>query len=594
LVQTRRLKLGFSLSLKRCASHLLQRGNVYYFRLNIPADLQHIFAKREFKYKLGRIPLNEARDLANVAGGTVKSYFKHIRAGKMSHLTERELAEVVEKEVRELLTLDLRQRVNEKEGIVHTGSHPSISEEKYGLRAFDWTLPIPTSYLNDMKKDQDWRYLRSAANDIIQKNDLNIAEDSWQFKYLCFELCTAMYWFNFISDQRDAGIYDNNFPNVPLVDGLTDVSSVNQENNTSTTFEQEKEFFKLSDVIQAYLNEGKDNWGVRTFNEYKACLELLKRIIGDLPVNEITRIIMHEFKNCIAKLPSNMNKGNKYMGKSIEEITALTDNTISTTTVNKHLTRASQCFKWAVLNGYMDNNPAENISIKNKKRPQQQRAVFGIEDLNKIFHSEEYIGDKFIYSYQFYLPIIALFTGMRIEEISQLHLEDIYYTDGVWVFDLFEKRDERRKTDAGQRFMPLHPFLSNTLNIPQRKNYLEQKGYVRLFPELKKNKYDQYSQASSKWFNERYKTKIGITGKGKTFHSFRHTFVNHLKQKAVNEYMLMELDGHELQGETLGRYGKKYQPNVLYENVIKYIDFEKQIDLSHLKNSKYVLNTDKD
>jgi hypothetical protein len=48
----------------------------------------------------------------------------------------------------------------------------------------------------------------------------------------------------------------------------------------------------------------------------------------------------------------------------------------------------------------------------------------------------------------------------------------------------------------------------------------------------------------------------------------------------------MELAGHHVEGETMGRYGKRYSPQVLYEEAIIKIDYG--IDLSHLKQSKFI------
>ena len=265
---------------------------------------------------------------------------------------------------------------------------------------------------------------------------------------------------------------------------------------------------------------------------------------------------------------------------------------MSTTTLNKNLTRASQCFKWAVDNGYMNFNPAENITIKNSKRPQEERKAFSIDDLKKIFYSEQYIEDNFKYSFMFWLPIIGLFTGMRIEEICQLHLEDIYPKDGIWIFDLFEKRkDSHRKTPAGKRYIPLHPLLKDELNLPGWKEYLENNGHKRVFPELQKDKNGKYSRRPSKWFNERYKNQIKLDDpEGKVFHSFRHTFIDHLKQNGADPIVMHELDGHVFQGETFGRYGKKLEPVHLYNRGISYVDFESLgLDISHLKNSRFVV-----
>lgn len=106
---------------------------------------------------------------------------------------------------------------------------------------------------------------------------------------------------------------------------------------------------------------------------------------------------------------------------------------------------------------------------------------------------------------------------------------------------------------------------------------------------MKRNKYGYYSQYAGGWFNATYKKKCQLSDpEDKVFHSFRHTLANHLKQQGVDHIASAELLGHEHAGETLGRYAKKYEPQVLYERVVEFIGFESLgLDLSHLKGSKF-------
>ena len=69
------------------------------------------------------------------------------------------------------------------------------------------------------------------------------------------------------------------------------------------------------------------------------------------------------------------------------------------------------------------------------------------------------------------------------------------------------------------------------------------------------------------------------------FHSFRHTLSDNLKQQLITETLIDELTGHALQGETMGRYGKRYKSEVLYNEAVLKLDYG--IILDHLKNSKH-------
>ena len=526
----------------------------------------------------------------------------------MSHMTEKQIATLIDEEVCELLVLDSRKRVSEKKGVADTLSIPDIDEQDYGLRGIFWNYNNDSNDIKKIQDDCNWEAIKDSARDIIEKRGLDISENDWQFKHLCFELCSAMLKFNYISQCRNLGDFATEFEQFPrLADnyvpdiyknkvdsGNTQVNNEYYSSDTcSTESESNKSIYKLSKLISEYLDETKETIKPRTFKEYEASLSLLQRVLGDIPLSDLDRLKIKEYKDTLRKLPPHMNKKEKYKDKTINELINIAEETLSNTSINQIIGRASACLKWGVHNGFLQSNPAENVTIGNTSKPQNERKDFEIEDLKSLFQSDEYLNDTFSKSYSFWLPVIALFTGMRIEEICQLHLDDIYKINNVYVFDLFNKDDRERKSKAGQRYVPLHSFLSDELQVPQRVNHLYNKGQIRLFPEIRPTNQGIYSHLPSKWFNERYKKKCGIADKKKVFHSFRHTVTNHLKQKGVNDNMLAELIGHELPGETLGRYGKKYQPEVLYENVVQHVDFEGLgLDLSHLKRSKYVQNTD--
>ena len=193
---------------------------------------------------------------------------------------------------------------------------------------------------------------------------------------------------------------------------------------------------------------------------------------------------------------------------------------------------------------------------------------------------------------------------MRQNEIAQLHLDDIRQVDGVWVFDINDNTpDKRLKTINSKRLVPLHPFLSNDLNLPGHVARLKEQGEERLFPEISESKTKGYAPRVSGWFNgnytntEGYRGKVGIAkvdenGARKHFHSFRHTLINHLKQKLVKTEVLHELDGHVNPSLSMSRYGKQYNPHIMLEETIKKIDFHESVGLEHLRGSKWAGNSD--
>ena len=225
--------------------------------------------------------------------------------------------------------------------------------------------------------------------------------------------------------------------------------------------------------------------------------------------------------------------------------------------------RISSLFEWAIKYGYTNVNPAKGMVIKNPKLARNERQVFSDEDLNKLFNSEIFTRRIYKYPYYFWLPLPGLYTGARLNEICQLYLKDFQIIDGINVIKIIDDMpDKRIKTKEAVRNIPIHSKFVE-LGLLDYVNKLLERGEDRLFPELNDNR-DGYGHAASKWF-ARYRVKCGLVEDGKVFHSFRHTFINSLKQIGISKEKISELVGHEDGSETFGRYGKNFNIRNLAE-----------------------------
>jgi integrase len=213
------------------------------------------------------------------------------------------------------------------------------------------------------------------------------------------------------------------------------------------------------------------------------------------------------------------------------------------------------------------------------------RDVFDSDDLTRLFvTSKEYSQDTHRHPHNFWVPLLGLFTGCRLEEICQLYVKDIGQVDGVWGLDIKEDKPDKSVKTHEQRFVPLHPILVKDLKfVDFVKSFPNQAG--RVFPELKRIN-NRYGHSVSQWFG-RFCKRYGVKTAKKAFHSFRHTVADHLKQKDVRDSYIAQLEGHKEKSITMGRYGKRYDMKKLYKKTILKLDFG--IDLTPLKNSKFVV-----
>lgn len=330
-------------------------------------------------------------------------------------------------------------------------------------------------------------------------------------------------------------------------------------------FEQQKPYM-LSEAIKAYINESKAS-GItdKSINEYSSALELFIRVQGDSDVTAITREQLVKTKTILAKLPPNLNKKNAYKNKSIEQIIRLKHTPVSQTTLNNYMIRISQLFTWMEKYGKIQTNIAKDLTTKIKISNRDFREVFSDDMITAFFTSSEYLTtDK---PENHWIPLIALFSGMRQNEICQLYVDDIKNKEGLYYFDINSKQDKQLKNKSAERMIPIHQTLIDLGFI----TYVEScktKKYTRLWKNLLKGR-DGYGTAFSQRVN-RLIDNVVTTNSKVNFHSFRHTFANQMKQTSgIDLNIIEELLGHSRGSETADRYGKAYEPKVSLPEVNK-------------------------
>ena len=224
--------------------------------------------------------------------------------------------------------------------------------------------------------------------------------------------------------------------------------------------------------------------------------------------------------------------------------------------VNSRLGELNDLFKWAINNGHYTahpDSPAEGLRIGKKSKlaaKHESYEPFNNDELKTIFGTG-YL-KKFNKPDFYWLPLVALFTGARREEIAALEAKDVKAVDGVPCMFI-----QSGKTKDARRLVPLHPTLQ-ALGFMDYAQQVQGMGEPFLFPYLVDSANGKGKNAGRHFSN--WLEAIGITDSRKVFHSFRHTLITRLHALHANPAHVMQITGHA--HETQGVHFQTYTHDV--------------------------------
>jgi integrase len=314
--------------------------------------------------------------------------------------------------------------------------------------------------------------------------------------------------------------------------------------------------------------------------EYAKAVELFSGWLGvDLFLDEITARTAGHYKVDLTYYPKNATKRREYKALSVPEriVAAKAANEptlLDATTINsKYLTPLRRVFEWLKWAGRgVTVNPFDGVNATKSKRsnPNTQRREFTDGEVAALLALPLFTGAKGakhkplykpgpvrVSDWRFWVPLICLYSGMRLGEACALAVADINERDGIrymHVRDLIE--GQNAKSDAARRKVPIHRELlaAGFLDFVEQ---ARKAGHERLFPDLEVNADGYVSDRPQKFFEhviERAKDPDAEEPGKLVFHSTRHTVVGKLRTPNCREDISTEILGHEQVG-THATYG---------------------------------------
>ncbi len=619
--------------------HLFRRKAIYYWRKRLPAPLDMLTGRSHYCVSLHTSNHRHATQMARAISLAIDEIEERIsRMAKKGKLPTKEqvlfaINSAVEKclqpYVRRTLThgyIFARDYNPEPEPFNIDNPEALAHSLRGGLTVSDFSFY--SGYIDEALKSQkielnptSREYVaicKAAGQKIVKALDGIAAIETWKT-------------FDGELDLLDHIFPDNHSTSSPAIKGVAGLNRQEIRQRAQTISELGQKYIKqVSSKSNEDTTVADDKFALRAFIE----------LIGDEPISSITRGVAEKFREELKRIPRLNGKGiytklemaegrriytpmnlreaikdadiyeaalgrkekslaHKKRTLSMEDLKKYSAR-LSLKTVNKHLSFFIRLFKSDLTPSSIRNaSPFAGImmskaAVDKAKTKSTQPRIFRDDEIGILFSSPVWTGTnsmeprwkirdpkkpiRIFWDALFWVPLIALFSGMRREEICQLRPSDITKIHGVDVISVRGGPGMHVKNPGAIRDVPIH-------NVLIEAGILEYVGrmsrHPRLFQELKPNASGRFGDSFDTMFSPYLKRFVDFPGEV-VFHSFRHTFITLLRKKyKVDNALVRDIVGHVRQGVQDQHYLSKSTLEELRE-CVNLIDASFWCDFTHL------------
>jgi integrase len=342
-----------------------------------------------------------------------------------------------------------------------------------------------------------------------------------------------------------------------------------------------------------------------TKDAYEASYQLFATLMGGehrMP-HEITQRELLDFNDALSHLPQHAAKRGIPLGTAAEIIAkppvrldkdgvAIDDDMISGETANLHLTNLQSFFDYLIGSGRREGeNPFDKMTRHSDGQQGGGAVAFEEAELRAIFNPDSLMQAK--RPGQFWGPLLALYTGARLNELACLDLSDFVTERGIPCISIrfvprakpntkaqkqSKKQEEAArsakilKTQMSRRQVPLHPDLWD-IGLQDYIDDMRSLGATRLFPTFPLDDKEKRERRMSHDGNE-YLKKVGVhVLRQKVMHSFRDTVSDMLGISDMDEFGADQWTGHVTQGVKAKHYRSKIAIDIQATEGFEALDF---------------------
>ena len=456
------MPLSHRVSHPRRSSHLTLHRGILYFRILVPNHLQSLLGKCEIRRSLNGLDSRTARSKALRLSRVAQHFFA---------LSE----DLVEKRIHSVQDNISQQFGITKENIKSVGTFLFDSTLKKDLSPASLTLLLP-SFLREQKGTLSVKMFSEKAAP-VRKDP--------------------------IQDKAPAVRQESNIPTRSA-----------KTTRRRIKLEGKKELPSLRDAFDAYVKAKTLTWSAASAKDIPPQVRQFVEIVRELEhgrdicVDELSREHIRSYFDTLKHLPCRLCGQRQFAGKGwlqladmgrsgqIERLLSVKTMEVRQTNVRSFVNWCELEYRGAVQAKYVNSGFPKVLSDKDIRRKGVKREAFTCDELHALFGDmEQYTKATEGVSSRFWAPLIALYSGMRLEEICQLHLSDIVKVDGVLCFSINEESGgsgyvKHVKSSAGIRKVPVHPYLWEKIGLGKFASFRweqtkkEKHRSALLFPDL--------------------------------------------------------------------------------------------------------------
>ncbi|HDY7607135.1 TPA: tyrosine-type recombinase/integrase [Vibrio vulnificus] len=382
---------------------------------------------------------------------------------------------------------------------------------------------------------------------------------------------------SFFVSSPDAAERSSSTPAIKSTIATSRAKSPNRKriSKSETIFAYVEKFLTYED---AHSTHGKHTKEARRTN----LMRFLDIVGYNVALKSLTAEHIRHYRDMMHAIPANFEKRGFSIPRARnarpkwfkDTISEWRGTTLSGSGIDTHFKHIRVFLTWVHSEHYLEHNFVSMLKVSKKRTKETKKEVVNFMpcDLNKLFVDGYLYGDTKQkrdngVAWQFWVPLIALYTGMRSEEIGSLLLSDFVEVDGLWCIEV-----QKSKTEAGVRTFPIPQHLIDAGLLDYRADMLHESKEglsTRLFPTLKQ-KGGEYSNRIGQFFNrningklkdgsprvEGYLYKCGVENPSDKqtlkFHSFRHGFITKWLEMRLPLSTLKNIVGHRGDFKTYG------------------------------------------